>query len=117
MCPLLCCTAFVLLPAGPPDGQLPALAAANPETYTSFLDCCIRSPVIQPVDMLAAAEQLGHAVVVVLQSDAALAKPTVVAGLASAVTSLVKKAVQFTQAAGKQHQHWAGSRCCCSWCQ
>jgi hypothetical protein len=49
--------------------------------------------------MAAAAELLTYAVDAVLGSEAALANTAAVAGLASAVTSLVKRAVQFTNAA------------------
>jgi hypothetical protein len=49
--------------------------------------------------MVAASEQLSHAVTAVVSSAAALANTAAVAAVASAVTSLVKRAVQFTKAA------------------
>jgi hypothetical protein len=52
--------------------------------------------------MLAASQMLQYAVVAVLNSEAALSKTAVVAGLASALTSLVKRAAQFTKTAELQ---------------
>jgi hypothetical protein len=76
------------------------LAAAHPEAYARFIDCCMRSPQLQVASMAAASEQLSCAVTAVLSSAAALANTAAVAALASALTSLVKRAVQFTKAAG-----------------
>jgi hypothetical protein len=80
-------------------GQLPSLAAAHPEAYARFIDCCVRSPQLQASDMAAATEQLSHAVTAMLSSAAALANTAAVASVASALASLVKRAVQFTHAA------------------
>jgi hypothetical protein len=49
--------------------------------------------------MAAASEHLAHAVTAVVSSAAALANTATVAALASALASLVKRAVQFTKAA------------------
>jgi hypothetical protein len=87
------------LHAGFSAGQLPELAAAHPEAYARFINCCVRSPQLQACNMAAAAEQLSHAVTAVVSSAAALANTAAVAALASAVTSLVKRTVQFTEAA------------------
>lgn len=83
-----------------------SLAAAHPQAFTALIDCCLRSPVMQAVDMLAAVEVLAHAAVAVLGSGArpsgALDDTAAVAGLASAVTSFAKRAEQLTRAAIKQ---------------
>jgi hypothetical protein len=85
-----------------PAGQLPALAAAHPEAYTALIDCCLRSPLLKVTDMLVASQLLQHAVNAVLGSGAALANTAAVAGLASALTSLVKRAMQFNRGAQLQ---------------
>uniref|UniRef100_A0A383V4W0 MYND-type domain-containing protein n=1 Tax=Tetradesmus obliquus TaxID=3088 RepID=A0A383V4W0_TETOB len=83
----------------PPAGRLPALAAAHPQAYIALIDCCLRSPAMEAMDMLAAADMLTHAADAVLGSPAALTATALPAGLASALTSLVKRAVQFTKKA------------------
>ncbi|KAF6251993.1 hypothetical protein COO60DRAFT_568147 [Scenedesmus sp. NREL 46B-D3] len=80
-------------------GQLPRLAAAHPAAYAAFIDCCLRAPALKARDMLAAVQLLAPAWTAVLISEAALCNTAAVAGLASALTSLVKRAVQFVQAA------------------
>ncbi|KAF6254255.1 hypothetical protein COO60DRAFT_335067 [Scenedesmus sp. NREL 46B-D3] len=82
-----------------PAGQLPGLAAAHPEAYTALFDCWLRVPVLPADCMLVASQLLSYAVTAVLGSAAALSNTAAVAGLASALTSLVKRAVQFTRAA------------------
>ncbi|KAF6263963.1 hypothetical protein COO60DRAFT_265702 [Scenedesmus sp. NREL 46B-D3] len=84
---------------GLPPGQLRSLAAAHPEAYTALIDCCLRSPALKACDMLAAADPLSHATAAVMGSEAALSNTAAVAGLASALTSLAKRAARFTKAA------------------
>jgi hypothetical protein len=103
--------------AGSPVGALPLLAAAHPEAYTAFLDCFLRSPVLQAFDMLAIQPLLLHAFSAVLSSDLA-GNTAVVAGLASAYTSMVKRTTQFIQAAAQlllpetEHERAAAAAAC-----
>jgi hypothetical protein len=69
-----------------------------------LIDCCLRSPVLQAVDAFAPAGVLVLAFDAVLGCEAALANTAAVAGLASALTSLVKRAVQFTEETGQRRQ-------------
>uniref|UniRef100_A0A383VLF2 MYND-type domain-containing protein n=1 Tax=Tetradesmus obliquus TaxID=3088 RepID=A0A383VLF2_TETOB len=92
------------VPAAVQHGRLTALAAAHPEAYTALIDCCMRSEQLQPADMLAAADLLAPAIRALLVSDTALANTAAVAGLASALTSLAKRAVQFIRAAASMQQ-------------
>jgi hypothetical protein len=94
---LLCCAYD--LHAGFWQGQLPSLAAAHPATYARFIESCLRCPLLTAVDMVAASGHLACVVTAVAGSPAALSNTAAVAGLASALTSLVKRAVQFTKAA------------------
>jgi hypothetical protein len=64
----------------------------------------MRSQQLQARDMLAATELLVHAVHAVLGSLAALSNAAAVAGLASALTSLVKRAVQFNRTAANMQE-------------
>jgi hypothetical protein len=98
----VCCIHLLLclfLRAEPPPGQLPSLAAAHPEAYTALIDCCLRMPVLPADSMLVPGRLLLHASPALLGSHAALANTAAVAGLASAVTSLTKRAVQCIRAA------------------
>jgi hypothetical protein len=91
--------------------QLLALAAAHPEAYTALIDCCTRSDQLDARDMFMAAQPLSPALHAVLGSKAALANTAAVAGLASALTSLVKRAMQFIiAAASMQGQPAAAGR-------
>jgi hypothetical protein len=63
-----------------------------------FIDCYLRSLTLQAIDMLAIPPLLAHAFYAVLQSELA-DNTAALAGLASALTSLVKRAVQYTKAA------------------
>jgi hypothetical protein len=85
--------------AEPQPGQLPSLAAANPEAYTALIDCCLRMPVLPPDCMLVPGPLLLYALLAILESQAALDNTAAVAGLASALTSLVKRTVQLIRAA------------------
>uniref|UniRef100_A0A383VLP9 Uncharacterized protein n=1 Tax=Tetradesmus obliquus TaxID=3088 RepID=A0A383VLP9_TETOB len=89
------------------QSHLRTLAAAHPEAYAALIDCCMRSDQLKPQDMLVAAELLAPAVSAVLSSATLLADTAAVAGLASALTSFMKRAVQFTRTAAliqQQHQ-------------
>uniref|UniRef100_A0A383V5G8 MYND-type domain-containing protein n=1 Tax=Tetradesmus obliquus TaxID=3088 RepID=A0A383V5G8_TETOB len=90
-------------------GHLAALAAAHPEAYTSFIDCCVRSEQLPPQAMLMAAQLLAVAVNAVLNSGTALADTAAVAGLSSALTSLVKRTVQLIKAAASMQQRQAAA--------
>jgi hypothetical protein len=79
-----------------PTGQLPSLAAAHPEAYTALMDCFLRAPVMHAADMVAAGQMVRQAAVL-LDSDAFLGNTVAVAGLASAITSLFNRAVQFVK--------------------
>jgi hypothetical protein len=81
-----------------------SLAAAHPAAFAAFIDCYMRSPALEASYMLAAVGVLAHAALAVLGcagrplgalDDTAAAA----ASLASALTSFVKRAVQYTQAA------------------
>uniref|UniRef100_A0A383WDM2 MYND-type domain-containing protein n=1 Tax=Tetradesmus obliquus TaxID=3088 RepID=A0A383WDM2_TETOB len=87
-----------------PQGQLPALAAAHPEAYSAVLDCFLRSPLAEPLTMFLAADMFVHPLAAVLGSQELLGRSVAVASLVSALTSLVKRAVQFTQAAASMQQ-------------
>jgi hypothetical protein len=87
-----------------PSGQLPSLAAAHPGAYLAFIDCFLRSPVMTAADMVAAGQMMQHAIAGVLESDACMGNSVAVAGLASAITSLIKKAVQFVRDACSMQQ-------------
>jgi hypothetical protein len=65
----------------------------------AFIDCFLRSPVLQADDMLAVTPLLLHASHAVQLSELG-ANTVAVAGLASACTSFAKRAVQLTKAAG-----------------
>jgi hypothetical protein len=80
-----------------PTGQLSSLAAAHPEAYTALIDCFLRVPVMEAAAMVAAGHVMQLAVAAVLDSDAVMANTIAVASLASAITSLVKRAVQFVR--------------------
>jgi hypothetical protein len=99
LCPVAC--AGVAQP-GLSDGQLPSLAAAHLGAYTALIDCCLRSPLHRKDEVLAAARLLSFAMDAVLGSVTALSSTAAVAGLASALTSLVKRAVQLTAASDWQ---------------
>uniref|UniRef100_A0A383VUQ7 Uncharacterized protein n=1 Tax=Tetradesmus obliquus TaxID=3088 RepID=A0A383VUQ7_TETOB len=86
------------------EGHLTALAAAHPEAYTALIDCCMRSNQLAAHDMFAAAQLLAPALTAVLSCQTLLANTAAVAGLASALTSLAKRAVQFTRAAARMQQ-------------
>jgi hypothetical protein len=62
------------------------------------MDCFLRAPVMQPAAMITAGHVMRQAAAV-LDSDAFLGNTVAVAGLASAITSLVKRAVQSVEAA------------------
>jgi hypothetical protein len=81
------------------QGQLFALAAAHPEAYTALIDSCVRSAGLRPNDLLAAAQVIAPAVAALMDSQALLSNTAAVAGLASCLTSLVKRAVQSIRAA------------------
>jgi hypothetical protein len=85
------------------------LAAAQPEAYTAFVDCCLRSATLGAVDMLAAMQMLKVGFAAVLDSEAALCNTAAVAGLASALTSLTKCAVQDLQAASSEQVQQAAA--------
>jgi hypothetical protein len=87
-----------MLPAEPPEGQLPSLAAAHLQAYTALIDCQLRISVLPADSMLLPAALLPHSVRAVLGSAAALSNTATVAGVASTLTSLVKRAVQFIRA-------------------
>jgi hypothetical protein len=89
------------LRADPPPGQLPSLAAAHPEAYTALIDCCLRMPVLRPPSLLVPGRLLLHVIALpaMQASQAMLDNTAAVAGLASAVTSLAKRAVQHIRAA------------------
>jgi hypothetical protein len=87
-----------MLPAEPPPGQLPSLAAAHLQAYAALIDCQLRVPVLPAYSMLLLSALLTHAVRAVLSSAAALSNTATVAGVASALTSLVKRTVQFIAA-------------------
>jgi hypothetical protein len=92
------CAAVFVLHAEPPPGQLPSLAAAHPEAYTALIDCWLRMPVLPAKSMLVPGPLLLHASPW-RGSQAALDSTAAVAGLASALTSLVKRAVQLIRSA------------------
>ncbi|KAF6259194.1 hypothetical protein COO60DRAFT_1638541 [Scenedesmus sp. NREL 46B-D3] len=75
-------------------GQLLSLAAAHPQAYTAFFYCYLRIPVLPAENMLVASRLLSHAVTAVLGSAAALSNTAAVAGLASALTSLLADAME-----------------------
>jgi hypothetical protein len=83
-------------------GQLPELAAAHPEAYASFADCSIFSHLMKPIDMMLAYDLLQQAHGAVLggsrRETTQLGNAAAVAALASALTSFVKRTVQFTKA-------------------
>jgi hypothetical protein len=85
-------------------GQLPALAAAHPEAYTALIDCYLRSPLIAALNMILATDMLAPPAAAVLGSEEQLGSSVTAAGLASALTSLVKRAVQFVTAATGMQQ-------------
>jgi hypothetical protein len=85
-------------------GQLPAVAAAHPEAYTGFIDCCLQSPLFEDQCIMAVLELLEHAAHAVLDSQDLLSNTSAVAALASALTSLTKRAVQSLNAARLQAQ-------------
>jgi hypothetical protein len=86
-------------------GQLANLAAAHPEAYTALMDCVLRAPLMHAADMLTAGNMIEHADGAMLSSDAFMGNTVAVAGLASAITSLVKRAVQCVRdACGMQQQ-------------
>jgi hypothetical protein len=87
-----------MLPAEPPAGQLPILAAAHPQAYAALIDCQLRAPVLPAYSMLLPPALLAHAVQALLSSAAALSNTATVACVASALTSLVKRAVQIIRA-------------------
>jgi hypothetical protein len=87
-----------------PTGQLTSLAAAHPEAYSDFIDCFLRSPMMTAADMVAAGQMMQHAIAAVLESDVCTGNSVAVAGLASAVTSLIKRAVQFIRDACSMQQ-------------
>jgi hypothetical protein len=99
MCSSVQSAAVSFLHAEQLTGQLPSLAAAHPEAYTALIDCCLRMPVLPPDSMLVPARLLLHASAAILGSQAALDNTAAVAGLASALTSLAKRTVQFIRAA------------------
>jgi hypothetical protein len=66
--------------------------------YLAFLDCLLRSPVLQAVDMLVLPPVLQHAFDAVLHSEL-VSDTTAAAALASALASLAKRTVQFVKAA------------------
>jgi hypothetical protein len=82
-------------------GQLPSLAAAHPEAYTALIDCCLRTPVLRPHSLLVPGRLLLHATAypATRGASAVLDNTAAVAGLASALTSLAKRAVQHIRAA------------------
>jgi hypothetical protein len=86
------------LRAEPPPGQLPSLAAAHPEAYTVLIDCCLRMPLVPPQFLLLSGRLLLHALPW-QGSQAALDNTAAAAGLASALTSLTKRTVQYVKAA------------------
>jgi hypothetical protein len=93
-------TAVFFLRAELPPGQLPSLAAAHPEAYTALIDCCLRMPVLPPDSMLVPGPLLLHEPPAAWWgSQAALDNTAAVAGLASALTSLCKRAAQHIRAA------------------
>jgi uncharacterized membrane protein YgcG len=64
----------------------------------ALIDCYVRSPALKAADMLAVPPLLLHAFDAVLQSELTI-DTAATAGLASALTSLAKRAVQLTKAA------------------
>jgi hypothetical protein len=69
------------------------------------MDCFLRAPVLKAADMVAAGHMMQQAVAAVLDSDACMSNTVAVAGLASAITSLAKRAVQLIRyACGVQQQ-------------
>jgi hypothetical protein len=104
----VCCSFFSLisgaavsfLRAEPPPVQLSSLAAAHPEAYTALIDCSLRMPALPPYSMLVPGQLLLYASPAMPGSQAALDNTAAVAGLASALTSLVKRTVQRIRAAG-----------------
>jgi hypothetical protein len=93
------------LRAEPSPGQLPSLAAAHPEAYTALIDCCLRTPLLPADSMLVPGPLLLYASPAWSGSHATLDNTPAVAGLASALTGLAKRAVQrITAAADLQSQ-------------
>jgi hypothetical protein len=65
--------AVCMLPAEPPPGQLPSLAAAHLQAYAALIDCQLRVPVLPAYSMMLPAALLAHAVdALVVCSTAAL---------------------------------------------
>jgi hypothetical protein len=79
------------------DPDLADLAAAHPVAYTALIDSCVRSQHWLAVDTLVAAEVYMHAAAALLPGRAEagwaalMGDPAAVAGLASALASLVKR--------------------------
>jgi hypothetical protein len=85
------------------------LAAAHPVAYANLVDCCIRQQHYAATEVIVAAEVLGHAFSTAAgasddpDQDNVLANPAAVealAQMASALVSVVKKAVVCIKAAG-----------------
>jgi hypothetical protein len=96
-----------------PSGQLPSLAAAHIQAYTALIDCQLRTPVLPATSMLLPPARLVHAVKALMGSAAALSNTATVASVASALTSLVKRAVQFIRACRTAGSLRCRSRSCC----
>jgi hypothetical protein len=83
-------------------GQLTNLAAAHPEAYASYADSCLRSSLLQPVDMMAAAALLEEGCKAALGCKVrkhCLDDAAAVSALVSALSSFAKRTAQFTKAA------------------
>jgi hypothetical protein len=70
----------------------------------ALIDCFLRGPAMTAADMVAAGHLMRQAVAAVLDSAVVLGNTVAVAGLASAITSLVKRAVQFVGDACRMEQ-------------
>jgi hypothetical protein len=69
------------------------------EAYARFVDCGLHTPGLEAVDVHRAMQLLSKAMMKVATSPALLSKTAAVRALASAIMSLVNRAVQFISAA------------------
>jgi hypothetical protein len=66
------------------------------------MDCCLRLPLLTAQDMKAAQQLMQHAADAVVGNESTLSNTAAVASLASAMSSMMKRAVQFLNAAAQE---------------